>query len=260
MAQSSNAAKEPTTDEILASIREIIEENTGHVTPRVTAKNQSEIRSGAHNDSAPATAQIRPEANTDSLNVDDAMKALAARIGLSEQANRNEFNSNAGQPVNNNMEAVADSTTQPVTTDVPTGQQERVGFETARPVEEATGTFQNALSPNTLSQDSLSQDASPRDSSMAGVYQPAGSEDFSAREEVENAPEREPQPVTQGKEIYADMQFSPKFWESVDSLAEQALRPVLVKWLQKRWPALVEKILREEITTAFEKNFPSDRG
>ena len=95
---------------------------------------------------------------------------------------------------------------------------------------------------------------------MTGVYQPAGSEDFSAREEVENAPEREPQPVTQGEEIYADMQFSPKFWESVDSLAEQALRPVLVKWLQKRWPVLVEKILREEITTAFEKNFPSDRG
>ena len=39
MAQSSNAAKEPTTDEILASIREIIEENTGHVTARVNAKN-----------------------------------------------------------------------------------------------------------------------------------------------------------------------------------------------------------------------------
>lgn len=260
MAQSSNAAKEPTTDEILASIREIIEENTGHVTARAAAKNQSEIRSAAHNASGSATAQMTPEANTDSLNVDDAMKALAARIGLSEQANRNDVNSNAGQPVNNNMEAVADKVTQPVTTEIPSGQQGSVEFEAAQPVDEAAAMSQNALSANALSQDSLSQDASPRDSSMGGVYQPAGSEDFSAREEVENSPERKAQPAAYNEEIYADMQFSPKFWESVDALAEEALRPVLVKWLQKRWPVLVEKILREEITTAFEKNFPSDRG
>ncbi|MHC5307082.1 DUF2497 domain-containing protein [Bartonella sp. LJL80] len=75
MAQSSSAMREPTMDEILTSIREIIEENTAQA---------------AQLESIQSAAKVKPSVDhgvntslNSSLSVDDAMKALAARIGLS---------------------------------------------------------------------------------------------------------------------------------------------------------------------------------
>lgn len=75
MAHSSSAMREPTMDEILTSIREIIEENTAQA---------------AQLESIQSAAKVKPSVDhgvntslNSSLSVDDAMKALAARIGLS---------------------------------------------------------------------------------------------------------------------------------------------------------------------------------
>lgn len=77
MVQSSSVLREPSMDEILTSIREIIEENAvqpDHFLNEDVAVNASEDRSEGVYDTT--------------LSVDDAMKALADRIGLSTENQR----------------------------------------------------------------------------------------------------------------------------------------------------------------------------
>ncbi|WP_330167781.1 DUF2497 domain-containing protein [Bartonella grahamii] len=78
MVQSSSVLREPSMDEILTSIREIIEENavqSDHFLNEDVAVNASEGRS-----------EVASEGIYDTtLSVDDAMKALADRIGLSSE-------------------------------------------------------------------------------------------------------------------------------------------------------------------------------
>ncbi|WP_375623964.1 MULTISPECIES: DUF2497 domain-containing protein [unclassified Bartonella] len=74
MVQSSSVLREPSMDEILTSIREIIEENavqSDHFLNEDVAVNASEVASEGIYDTT--------------LSVDDAMKALADRIGLSSE-------------------------------------------------------------------------------------------------------------------------------------------------------------------------------
>ncbi|WP_455480325.1 DUF2497 domain-containing protein [Bartonella sp. B12(2025)] len=75
MVQSSSVLREPSMDEILMSIREIIEENavqSGHFLNEGVVENASEDRSAVASEGVYDTT----------LSVDDAMKALADRIGL----------------------------------------------------------------------------------------------------------------------------------------------------------------------------------
>ncbi|ENN92483.1 DUF2497 domain-containing protein [Bartonella bovis] len=76
MVQSSNALREPSMDEILTSIREIIEENAvqaDHFADEVVTDASSEKQSEVSSEDGSETT----------LSVDDAMKALADRIGFS---------------------------------------------------------------------------------------------------------------------------------------------------------------------------------
>ncbi|AQX30899.1 DUF2497 domain-containing protein [Bartonella schoenbuchensis] len=76
MVQSSNALREPSMDEILTSIREIIEENAvqaDHFVNETLADASSEKHSEVSSEDVCETT----------LSVDDAMKALADRIGFS---------------------------------------------------------------------------------------------------------------------------------------------------------------------------------
>ncbi|ATP12568.1 DUF2497 domain-containing protein [Bartonella henselae] len=78
MVQSSSVLREPSMDEILTSIREIIEENAVH--PDYFSNE------GAAGNSSRENLEIPSEGVYDtSLSVDDAMKALADRIGLSSE-------------------------------------------------------------------------------------------------------------------------------------------------------------------------------
>ncbi|WP_074381239.1 DUF2497 domain-containing protein [Bartonella doshiae] len=78
MVQSSSVLREPSMDEILTSIREIIEENavqSEHFSNEDAVVNASVDRSAVPSEGVYDTA----------LSVDDAMKALADRIGLSSE-------------------------------------------------------------------------------------------------------------------------------------------------------------------------------
>ncbi|AQX19973.1 DUF2497 domain-containing protein [Bartonella sp. WD16.2] len=78
MVQSSNALREPNMDEILTSIREIIEENAvqaDHFANEAASDTSFEEHSEVSSENACETT----------LSVDDAMKALADRIGFSSE-------------------------------------------------------------------------------------------------------------------------------------------------------------------------------
>ncbi|WP_455474976.1 DUF2497 domain-containing protein [Bartonella sp. B30(2025)] len=77
MVQSSSVLREPSMDEILTSIREIIEENAVHSD---YLSNEGVAVNNASIDRSIAASESVYDAT---LSVDDAMKALADRIGLS---------------------------------------------------------------------------------------------------------------------------------------------------------------------------------
>ncbi|CBI76630.1 conserved protein of unknown function [Bartonella clarridgeiae 73] len=78
MVQSSNALHEPNMDEILTSIREIIEENS-------VRSDDFSSESIAENASAKSSIMSSESIYDRTLSVDDAMKALADRIGFSAE-------------------------------------------------------------------------------------------------------------------------------------------------------------------------------
>lgn len=220
MAQSANALNEPSMDDILASIREIIEENTasqlldeenGGVEPitdvtkvanvsfesqqtiaptpekgilvsQVTNEIEPEIQGAIDNDVTDGglKAQI-DESLKERLSVDEAMNALARRIGLSVE---NE-DGNGRKPAG----AAAQAT------------QQSAGAQKQQQEDANTG----------------------------------------MREEQTKA---DKQIISAVQNVVADE----KFFEHAENVVDEVLRPVLRRWLEKNFQPLVERILREEVT------------
>lgn len=225
MAQSSNALREPTTDEILTSIREIIEENTGRVSrppvergANVNRRNMADsspsvsARSMAQQSLSQSSASARP-VNPQTLTVDDAMRALAARIGLNVESSSSNSGNRAGQDV-----------------------------------------YQDQPSPKRANFDHVAENReNTKGRSIQDDNMPVqAANTVSSRRNADNDQNDD--------DVFDDNTISMEISEKIDALAEAALRPIVVKWLEKHWPDLVDKILREEITNAFEQHFSSERA
>ena len=248
MAQSSNALREqPTTDEILASIREIIEENTGRVDRRAAAKTSTNNRSAATGRQTLNNTQT----GLDDLSVDEAMKVLAARIGLKKDSNQSVADAGAKDAFSNNVSAQSALRQKPVDEPLQSPLQQQ------NTVNEAPQDFNNRpaglVGGVGLTDGKQVAPDNKNDQSMQSA-------DLSARQDVEKAADNATNTEVNNEDVYSDIHFSSEFWNHVNALAEETLRPILVQWLQKRWPALVEKILRDEISDSFKRNFPSDQG
>lgn len=261
MAQSSAALREPTMDEILTSIREIIEENTAQANHyEAMQKRQNEMSVNANHiadkgfapqdqkqsvqqyeqpalSESPALSksnaqqfqqkqpeqarqqsqpiqssmhqnQMQPQARQ-TLSVDDAMKALAARIGLVEEL---KVEANA-------LEAKLESDVQldeiQVAEGVPSSHQ-----------------FQEEVEPNFYPQSAQIQNEADLD------RQDIDSSDAKTNSYVK---------IDQAAPSTIDQQRLQLF-SNAESLAENAIRPVLAQWLENQVPLIVERILREEIS------------
>jgi len=251
MAQSSNALREqPTTDEILASIREIIEENTGRVNDRTAAKTSVNNRSAAKATGQQTlnNAQNNAQTGLDDLSVDEAMKVLAARIGLKKDSNQSVADAGTTDAFSNDVSAPSALRQKPVDEQLQFSRQQQ------NTVNEVPQDFNNRPADLTGGADLAGGERIAPDNTN---YQSMQSADLSARQDVEKAADTGAQTEVNNEGNYSDIHFSDQFWNNVNALAEEALRPILVQWLQKRWPALVDKILREEINGAFKRNFPS---
>lgn len=231
MAQSSNALREPTTDEILTSIREIIEENTGRANWRPAEQNAN-----VNNDSfavskpsisnSSATQQSMPQSSTFDeplaqpvLTVDDAMQALAARIGLKEEID------SKNSDIKNSFTEVA---------------KQDVGMKQESEAYDIFGHISEA--------DHFAE--------VHPIY-PNQNDDVSARLNLKTSMATSSAIRSENAKLTDGISMDSEFYSNVNAMAEAAVRPIVLKWLENHWPSLVEKILREEITKAFMQNFPS---
>ena len=249
MAQSSNALREPTMDEILNSIREIIEENTAQAN-RMPANHQNPIRQVPVQPvfSQPANRQPVDYEQTNSqfvqqtssqfaqrssspfvqqpnlsqqkpVTVDEAMQALAKRIGLAADATgAPAANTAAPQQAFREQFSQADTHSKSLQPEV-------------QPTKEVVHLFKNSSTHDETMTEVQKTYDSVRTNQIDGEWEPT----------VKN--------VAYNTDVKATVHNKvSELLEKTETSAEQELRPALATWLDKQLPVLVERILREEIS------------
>lgn len=249
MAQSSNALREPTMDEILNSIREIIEENTAQAN-RMPANHQNPIRQVPVQPvfSQPANRQPVDYEQTNSqfvqqtnsqfaqrssspfvqqpnlsqqkpVTVDEAMQALAKRIGLAADATgAPAANTAAPQQAFGEQFSQADTHSKSLQPEV-------------QPTKEVVHLFKNSSTHDETMTEVQKTYDSVRTNQIDGEWEPT----------VKN--------VEYNTDVKATVHNKvSELLEKTETIAEQELRPALATWLDKQLPVLVERILREEIS------------
>lgn len=249
MAQSSNALREPTMDEILNSIREIIEENTAQAN-RMPANQQNPIRQVPVQPvfSQPANRQPVDYEQTNSqfvqqtnsqfaqrssspfvqqpnlsqqkpVTVDEAMQALAKRIGLAADATgAPAANTAAPQQAFREQFSQADTHSKSLQPEV-------------QPTKEVVHLFKNSSTHDETMTEVQKTYDSVRTNQIDGEWEPT----------VKN--------VEYNTDVKATVHNKvSELLEKTETIAEQELRPALATWLDKQLPVLVERILREEIS------------
>lgn len=249
MAQSSNALREPTMDEILNSIREIIEENTAQAN-RMPANHQNPIRQVPVQPvfSQPANRQPVDYEQTNSqfvqqtssqfaqrssspfvqqpnlsqqkpVTVDEAMQALAKRIGLAADATgAPAANTAAPQQAFREQFSQADTHSKSLQPEV-------------QPTKEVVHLFKNSSTHDETMTEVQKTYDSVRTNQIDGEWEPT----------VKN--------VEYNTDVKATVHNKvSELLEKTETIAEQELRPALATWLDKQLPVLVERILREEIS------------
>lgn len=249
MAQSSNALREPTMDEILNSIREIIEENTAQAN-RMPANHQNPIRQVPVQPvfSQPANRQPVDYEQTNSqfvqqtssqfaqrssspfvqqpnlsqqkpVTVDEAMQALAKRIGLAADATgAPAANTAAPQQAFREQFSQADTHSKSLQPEV-------------QPTKEVVHLFKNSSTHDETMTEVQKTYDSVRTNQIDGGWEPT----------VKN--------VEYNTDVKATVHNKvSELLEKTETIAEQELRPALATWLDKQLPVLVERILREEIS------------
>ena len=249
MAQSSNALREPTMDEILNSIREIIEENTAQAN-RMPANHQNPIRQvpvqpvfsqpanrqpvdyeqtnsqfGQQTSSQFAQRSSSPFVQQPNLSqqkpvtVDEAMQALAKRIGLAADATgAPAANTAAPQQAFREQFSQADTHSKSLQPEV-------------QPTKEVVHLFKNSSTHDETMTEVQKTYDSVRTNQIDGEWEPT----------VKN--------VAYNTDVKATVHNKvSELLEKTETIAEQELRPALATWLDKQLPVLVERILREEIS------------
>ena len=241
MAQSSNALREPTMDEILNSIREIIEENTAQAN-HVPAEQTNPVRQVAEQPvvSQPANRQSLDYTETNSqfvqqsssqfaqqpdfpqqkpVTVDEAMQALAKRIGLTtDTTNTSAADTAASQQAYS--EQFSD----------PEAHSESLQAEVQH-TEEVVHLFKSS---------------STHDETMTEVEK---TYDSVITEQIDSECKSATKNEAQNADVKVTVQNKvSELLEKTETIAERELRPALATWLDKQLPVLVERILREEIS------------
>lgn len=244
MAQSSNALREPTMDEILNSIREIIEENTAQANQmpaeqtnlirQVAAQpvvsqpanrqslNYTEANSQFAQQPTPQFAQQPNFPQQKPVTVDEAMQALAKRIGLTtDTANTSAFGNAAPEQTYREQFSDTDAHSESLQS-----EQSEVQH-----TEEVVHLFKSS---------------STHDETMTEVEK---TYDSVITEQIDSECKSATKNEAQNADVKVTVQNKvSELLEKTETIAEQELRPALATWLDKQLPVLVERILREEIS------------
>lgn len=277
MAQSSNALREPTMDEILNSIREIIEENTAQANQVSAAPNNRVRQVGTQSVvSQPANSQPVSRAQTNSRFAQQSNSQLAQQSSsqFAQQPNSQlaqQSNSQFAQQPNSQFAQQNDFSQQKSVTvdDAMQALAKRIGLTTNRADTQPTNLAANKAVPQQAYNEQFSQKGT-----LNKAFQPAikpteevvhffnnsSTQEGRAAEAVKtynsvktNQMNSEGRPTIQNKEYFADVKVTVQnkvsdLLEKTEAIAGQELRPALATWLDKQLPVLVERILREEIS------------
>ena len=244
MAQSSNALREPTMDEILNSIREIIEENTAQAN-HVPAEQTNLVRQVA------AQPVVSQPANRQSLNYTEANSQFAQQP-TSQFAQQPTFPQQKPVTVDEAMQALAKriglTTDTTNTSAADTAASQHAYSEQFSDPEAHSESLQSEPSEVQHTEEvvHLFKSSSTHDETMTEVektYDPVGTDQIDS----------EFKPATKNEEQNADVKVTvqnqvSELLEKTETIAERELRPALATWLDKQLPILVERILREEIS------------
>lgn len=269
MAQSSNALREPTMDEILNSIREIIEENTAQANQVSAAPNNRVRQVGTQSVvSQPANSQPVSRAQTNSRFAQQSSSQFAqqpnsqlaqqpnsqfAQQPNSQFAQQNDFSQQKSVTVDDAMQALA----------------KRIGLTTNRADTQPTNLAANKAVPQQAYNEQFSQTGTFNKAFQPAIkpteevvhfFNNSSTQEGRAAEAVKtynsvktNQMNSEGRPTIQNKEYFADVKVTVQnkvsdLLEKTEAIAGQELRPALATWLDKQLPVLVERILREEIS------------
>lgn len=220
MGQANLAQREPSMEEILASIRRIIEDGDGGRGAEDGELDVAKLRSEAANSAAP-----KPFAVTPDLRADPAPRAAAPMTSPSPAA---------AKPVESRVEPQLDTD----------------AFDVALSAEELTSLPRDSELRG--SSDTLERQASAaaervraRSQEIARTLDPADLEDSEPARSAIVSDSTGRQVAAAFDELSAAFEMSRT--KSFDEMAEDMLRPMLQDWLDNNLPTLVEKLVREEI-------------
>ena len=301
MAQSSNALREPTMDEILNSIREIIEENTAQANQVSAAPNNRVRQVGTQSVvSQPANSQPVSRAQTNSRFAQQSSSQFAqqpnsqlaqqSKSQFAQQSNsqlaqlsNSQFaqqpnsqlaqqpNSQFAQQPNSQFAQQNDFSQQKSVTvdDAMQALAKRIGLTTNRADTQPTNLAANKAVPQQAYNEQFSQTGTFNKAFQPAIkpteevvhfFNNSPTQEGRAAEAVKtynsvktNQMNSEGRPTIQNKEYFADVKVTVQnkvsdLLEKTEAIAGQELRPALATWLDKQLPVLVERILREEIS------------
>ncbi len=277
MAQSSNALREPTMDEILNSIREIIEENTAQANQVSAAPNNRVRQVGTQSVvSQPANSQPVSRAQTNSRFAQQSNSQLAQQSSsqFAQQPNSQlaqQPNSQFAQQPNSQFAQQNDFSQQKSVTvdDAMQALAKRIGLTTNRADTQPTNLAANKAVPQQAYNEQFSQTGTFNKAFQPAIkpteevvhfFNNSSTQEGRAAEAVKtynsvktNQMNSEGRATIQNKEYFADVKVTVQnkvsdLLEKTEAIAGQELRPALATWLDKQLPVLVERILREEIS------------
>lgn len=285
MAQSSNALREPTMDEILNSIREIIEENTAQANQVSAAPNNRVRQVGTQSVvSQPANSQPVSRAQTNSRFAQQSSSQFAQQPNsqLAQQSSSQfaqqpnsqlaqQSNSQFAQQPNSQFAQQTDFSQQKSVTvdDAMQALAKRIGLTTNRADTQPTNLVANKAVPQQAYDEQLSQTGTFNKAFQPAIkpteevvhfFNNSSTQEGRVAEAVKtynsvktNQMNSEGRPTIQNKEYFADVKVTVQnkvsdLLEKTEAIAGQELRPALATWLDKQLPVLVERILREEIS------------
>jgi cell pole-organizing protein PopZ len=230
MAQTGSAQREPSMEEILASIRRIIEDSDG-ARPPLGSDAQFEVVSSDHKAQPLSQDTPHPEVEAFRAELDDVEKPVA---GLSMAEIQATVNLAAEPEVEE-----AQPTAAPWSAEVRPLRMEAPAAADTEAV--STSTF--------LRPEPVHAEEAPVEPS-ADVAPVDGSEAASEKAPVEQRPAIiSDQTGRQVAAAFGELSeaFAASRRRSFDEMAEEMLRPMLQDWLDNNLPLLVERLVREEI-------------
>ncbi len=285
MAQSSNALREPTMDEILNSIREIIEENTAQANQVSAAPNNRVRQVGTQSVvSQPANSEPVSRAQTNSRFAQQSSSQFAQQSNsqLAQQSSSQfaqqpnsqlaqQSNFRFAQQPNSQFAQQTDFSQQKSVTvdDAMQALAKRIGLTTNRADTQPTNLAANKAVPQQAYNEQFSQTGTFNKAFQPAIkpteevvhfFNNSSTQEGRAAEAVKtynsvktNQMNSEGRPTIQNKEYFADVKATVQnkvsdLLEKTEAIAGQELRPALATWLDKQLPVLVERILREEIS------------